>query len=811
MSVLNMSGDEQLECPLCMEPLEVDDLNFYPCQCGYQIHDFLFCRFAGFVGTGYEQTKMDFALPADNPTLKILWISSPSHMKSRHMIYTGVQKFKLEKKQKDMQRKRCISENRKHLANVRVVQKNLVFAVGLSSRLADTEALKKHDYFGKFGRILKVVVNHSSAYAGTQGPSASAYITYAKVEDALKAIQAVNNVHVDGRTLKASLGTTKYCSQFLKNQPCNKADCMYLHEMGDEAASFTKEEMQQGKHQEYERKLYEQFMNQCNAQTKDSRTGNISGTSPQPIPSTFGSGSQSSSASPPSAWPQNQQHCHNNNKGETKPNNGRSKDSEGRRKNKKKSRGERRQEAKRTMAASQPQKVNGVHQSLDTSGSRSPCEQPQVWQKQSQQQQGRDASPVTTVSSLSSAASSPAHHSCESDAGNGGHSDLRYSAGETSNSSCLRANGESLRGGDTTASSKTSEAQSMGPMAHASLSMGANQTHMSAGSDWLDSDEEAHVSSSSVMGNGSLMSSEDDRNSSYGKVDDDLGFDPFHETQKALAEMMKESEGQVPPMKVPPGMGNKPGMNFYGLYGGDMSAPYATHMAPPSMMGREQMARTRLSIPPGFGPSRIHSGSNCFPSMSSMHSDLRESKILGLLNHQASGPGGHFSQGSLPYNGMPAEGLNGCNSRFPPYNRFTGNQHSTDMSQYSFKEWQEGLRALFPPNVNVSFGALPSSSGQHAQQSMRVPQSLSNGWGSSADWTQLDPAIVSTGGLGGTQGLESEVDHAPPHWLRSLEQLTQEPVTLGPPSSSASSPTSPPPGFNLSPRVSHIPRAHQLL
>ena len=90
-------------------------------------------------------------------------------------------------------------------------------------------------------------------------------------------------------------------------------------------------------------------------------------------------------------------------------------------------------------------------------------------------------------------------------------------------------------------------------------------------------------------------------------------------------------------------------------------------------------------------------------------------------------------------------------------------------------------------------------------------ESFLPGWGSSADWTQLDPAIVSTGGLGGTPGLESEVDHAPPHWLRSLEQLTQEPVALGPPSSSASSPTSPPPGFNLSPRISHIPRMHQLL
>lgn len=55
-----------------------------------------------------------------------------------------------------------------------------------------------------------------------QGPSASAYVTYNKTEDALKAIIAVNNVHIDGRTLKASLGTTKYCSHFLRGTQCPK-------------------------------------------------------------------------------------------------------------------------------------------------------------------------------------------------------------------------------------------------------------------------------------------------------------------------------------------------------------------------------------------------------------------------------------------------------------------------------------------------------------------------------------------------------------------------------------------------------------
>ncbi|RZF47903.1 hypothetical protein LSTR_LSTR016427 [Laodelphax striatellus] len=94
------------------------------------------------------------------------------------------------------------------------------------------QTLKKHDYFGKYGKIHKVVINQSTSYAGSQGPSASAYVTYQKPDDALRAIQAVNNIVVDGRTIKTSLGTTKYCSHFMKNQSCPKGDCMYLHDFG---------------------------------------------------------------------------------------------------------------------------------------------------------------------------------------------------------------------------------------------------------------------------------------------------------------------------------------------------------------------------------------------------------------------------------------------------------------------------------------------------------------------------------------------------------------------------------------------------
>lgn len=92
-----------------------------------------------------------------------------------------------------------------------------------------------------------------------------AYVTYMKSDDALRAIQNVNNVTIDGRLIKSSLGTTKYCSHFMKNMPCPKPDCMYLHDFGDPEASFTKEQMHAGKHQEYEKKLHEALLSKVAA------------------------------------------------------------------------------------------------------------------------------------------------------------------------------------------------------------------------------------------------------------------------------------------------------------------------------------------------------------------------------------------------------------------------------------------------------------------------------------------------------------------------------------------------------------------
>ena len=108
------------------------------------------------------------------------------------------------------------------------------------------------------------------------------------------------------------------------------------------------------------------------------------------------------------------------------------------------------------------------------------------------------------------------------------------------------------------------------------------------------------------------------------------------------------------------------------------------------------------------------------------------------------------------------------------------------------KDWQEGLRALFP-NANISMGGGSVSAGSGSTNSRlgSFPPGLSSlsqqpghlpshqlpmqagslgakSWRSSvSDWTSIDPAIVSSG-----QITDSRSD-SPPHWLRSLEQLTE--------------------------------------
>jgi CCR4-NOT transcription complex subunit 4 len=73
-----------------------------------------------------------------------------------------------------------VPKDRTQLANMRVIRRNLVYAVGLPPNVASEDSLRKAEYFGQYGRIAKIVLNRSQTTAGgdVRRTSASAYVTF---------------------------------------------------------------------------------------------------------------------------------------------------------------------------------------------------------------------------------------------------------------------------------------------------------------------------------------------------------------------------------------------------------------------------------------------------------------------------------------------------------------------------------------------------------------------------------------------------------------------------------------------------------
>lgn len=107
-------------------------------------------------------------------------------------------------RQKEAQKAEADSLSRKHLAGLRVVQKNLVYVTGLTptireDRLLDT--LRGPDYFGQYGKIIKIVVSKARENAQHQ-QSVGVYVTFARKEDAEACIAAVDGSQNGDRVLR---------------------------------------------------------------------------------------------------------------------------------------------------------------------------------------------------------------------------------------------------------------------------------------------------------------------------------------------------------------------------------------------------------------------------------------------------------------------------------------------------------------------------------------------------------------------------------------------------------------------------------
>ncbi|EPE26655.1 RING/U-box [Glarea lozoyensis ATCC 20868] len=234
--------DEEETCPLCVEEFDLSDKNFRPCPCGYQICQFCFNN----IKTNLNALCPACRRPYDEKTIEWKVVSPEEQAQFRANIQKNAKK-KAEQRQKEAQKREVENLNRKHLSGLRVVQRNLVYVVGLNPHIPEKDllgTLRGEEYFGQYGKILKIVVSKSKSGESPQNSQGlGVYVTFARKEDAQRCIAAVNGSQNGDRVLRAQLGTTKYCSAFLRGETCTNKQCMFLHEDGDNDDSYSRQDL----------------------------------------------------------------------------------------------------------------------------------------------------------------------------------------------------------------------------------------------------------------------------------------------------------------------------------------------------------------------------------------------------------------------------------------------------------------------------------------------------------------------------------------------------------------------------------------
>ncbi|KAJ5959448.1 CCR4-NOT core complex subunit Not4 [Penicillium vulpinum] len=231
--------DDDEFCPLCIEEFDLSDKNFKPCPCGYQICQFCYnniktqneegrcpnCR------RGYDESTIQYKIP-DVEEFK-------ADLALKHRKAAAAKKKEAEKREIE-------ASSRKNLAGVRVVQKNLVYVIGLNPTIRDEnqllQTLRGREYFGQYGEIEKIVVSKAKP-GGNPNQGIGVYVTFSRKIDAAMCINAVDGSGNGDRVLRAQYGTTKYCSSFLRNEQCNNRNCTFLHETGEDSDSYSRQDL----------------------------------------------------------------------------------------------------------------------------------------------------------------------------------------------------------------------------------------------------------------------------------------------------------------------------------------------------------------------------------------------------------------------------------------------------------------------------------------------------------------------------------------------------------------------------------------
>lgn len=177
-------------CPLCCEELDISDQQFFPCKCGYQVCMWCWHRIRE------QETGLC-------PACRTPYGNDPHEFSAvdvEEVLKANKEKVAAEKREKERLKEEAavaaaaagdggdallqtgqmdLPKDRSSLINMRVIRRNLVYAVGLPPSIANEDTLRKAEYFGQYGKIAKIVVNRTNiTSADPRRASASAYVTF---------------------------------------------------------------------------------------------------------------------------------------------------------------------------------------------------------------------------------------------------------------------------------------------------------------------------------------------------------------------------------------------------------------------------------------------------------------------------------------------------------------------------------------------------------------------------------------------------------------------------------------------------------
>ncbi|CAG0912993.1 unnamed protein product [Notodromas monacha] len=559
--------------------------------------------------------------------------------------------------------------------------------------------------------------------------------------------------------------------------------------IGDEAASFTKEDMNQGKHTEYEKKLYEIMMNQINTQA------NVESTR-KPVAGLAGASAESTSASdtflvrpPPGSSPIEIPVLPAK---------------------KTKKRGK----EKKTVEENLKVKVLA----LGASSERAASERRSVSSETSSAERGADESgsdcgstPPVATSSEEFMARKPASPSasptrstdalvdeCVTSSGYTSGSSVSSSLQNfASLTSCLAPviSSDSCLPNDSLPSSSTSFTPDVVTSSDVVASEVVTTTSPSEMTGWMTSTEHEL---------NSFQSPPDE--------DDDLGFDPFAETQKAFAEILNDEAAEAAnaaqlrvgdssensKLSVPPGFGNDSGLNLGSTHNlssfTENSVPETgSKFLPFLLRNRETPPSQSLNHPDHDTSSPV---GKLLASLSNLHNNNNQNFSQTHLGHQQHSLHSqqmrhqhqtphqlhqHFHHRTVEQNrheSLPV--LSFLRSR--GYASGCSDVQDAESAMNNWQDWESSLRNMFPSGAGAKAGPPGfsganvggSSLGQNITSKILDdclgPQHTRN-MGGGGDWQDLDPAIVST-----SRHIRHDSGrHSPPSWLLpSLEQLTAD-------------------------------------